>query len=386
MPAWNVHFALRVDSSRPSLIRNLAEVRAFAGVIQGIPLPPYIQQRLHALNIMRAVRGTTGIEGTELSEEEVIEVMEAPEGTPVLSGDREREERETRNAHALMQYVERILRDEPALPLTESLIRRFHVMLTDGIAYPNNEPGRYRTANVTAGDYRAPEHTDVPALMSGLVAWLYEGDGRELDPVVRAVVAHFLLVSIHPFGDGNGRTSRAVESFLLYQAGVNVRGFYSLANYYYQRRPEYVRLLNHVRFASDPDVTPFVDFALGGLASELREVHREVLDSVRIFAFRDFARETLLSEGRLGTKTGERQLMFLFDLVGEEVPLRDLQHGGHPLARFYRGVGAKTLSRDLNYLRDLGLLVVEQGVLRANIEQMDRFTGVVATTGFEPVT
>ena len=374
MPAWNVHFGLTVDASRPSLIRNLAEIRAFAGVIQGIPLPPYVERRLHALNIMRAVRGTTGIEGTELSEEEVEAVIGTPEGTPVLSGDREREERETRNAHALMEFVEGLLREEPALPLTESLIRRFHVMLTEGIAYPNNEPGRYRAANVAAGDYRAPEHTGVPALMSGLVSWLNEGSGRELDPIVRAVVAHFLLVSIHPFGDGNGRTSRAVESFLLYQAGVNARGFYSLANYYYQHRPEYVGLLNHVRFTSDPDVTPFVDFALRGLAAELREVHREVLASVRIFAFRDFARETLLGEGRLGTKTGERQLMFLFALVGEEVSLQDLRHGAHPLARFYRGVGAKTLSRDLNYLRDLGLLVVEQGVLRANVEQMDRFT------------
>lgn len=373
MPAWNVHFALAVDSARPSLIRNLAEIRAFAAVIQGIPLPPYVESRLHALNIMRAVRGTTGIEGTELSEEEVEAVIGAPEGTPVLTGDREREERETRNAHRLMQYVERILRDEPARPLTESLIRRFHVLLTEGIVYPNNEPGRYRTANVTAGDYWAPEHTSVPALMSDLVSWLNEGSGRGMDPIVRAVVAHFLLVSIHPFGDGNGRTSRAVESFLLYQAGVNARGFYSLANYYYQHRPEYVEMLNHVRFVSDPDVTPFVEFALGGLAVELKEVHREVLASVRIFAFRDFARETLLSEGRLGTKTGERQLMFLFALVGEEVSLRDLQHGAHPLARFYRGVGAKTLSRDLNYLRNLGLLVVEQGMLRANVEQMDRF-------------
>lgn len=374
MPVWNVHFTLAVDASRPSLIRNLAEIRAFAGVIRGIPLPPYIESRLHALNIMRAVRGTTGIEGTELSEEEVEAVIGAPEGMPVLTGDREREERETRNAHALMQYVERTLRDRPDQPLTESLIRRFHTILTEGIAYPNNEPGRYRTANVTAGDYRAPEHAHVPELMSDLVSWLNEGSGRALDPIVRAVVAHFLLVSIHPFGDGNGRTSRAVESFLLYQAGVNARGFYSLANYYYQHRPEYVHLLNHVRFASDPDVTPFVEFALGGLAAELREVHREVLSSVRIFAFRDFARETLLSEGRLGTKTGERQLMFLFALVGEEVPLRDLQHGAHPLARLYRGVGAKTLSRDLNYLRSVGLLALEQGVLRANVEQMDRFT------------
>ena len=57
LPLWNVHFTLAVDSARPSLIRSLAEIRAFAGVIQGIPLPPYVESRLHALNIMRAVVG-----------------------------------------------------------------------------------------------------------------------------------------------------------------------------------------------------------------------------------------------------------------------------------------------------------------------------------------
>lgn len=373
MPAWRVHFDLVVDASRPSLVQALAEIRAFASVVRGVPLPPSVQRRLHALNIMRAVRGTTGIEGADLSEEEVGAII-AASATPVLSGARQREELEARNANELMKRVERILREDPARPITESLVREFHVILTEGIPYPNNAPGKYRAFNVNVGDYRPPEHEDVPWLMANFVAWLNEGAGRGLDPIAQAVVAHFLLVSIHPFGDGNGRTSRGVESFLLYKAGVNVRGFYSLANYYYRNRAEYGEMLDRVRFVSDPNVTPFVEFALRGMVEELKDLHEEALAHVRLFAFRDFARETLEQAGRLGTKAGERQLGFLLALAGQEAPLRDLRSGAHPLARFYRRLGAKTLSRDLNYLRRLDLIVDDGGIVRANTERMVRFT------------
>ena len=69
MPRWDVHFEMRVNTRDPEVLRLLAKVEAMASVIRGIPIPPYVQNRLDSLNIMRAVRGTTGIEGTEVSEE-----------------------------------------------------------------------------------------------------------------------------------------------------------------------------------------------------------------------------------------------------------------------------------------------------------------------------
>lgn len=372
MPSWDVHFDLRVDASSPALVAHIAAIRATARTIGGIPIPPVVQQRLHALNIMRAVRGTTGLEGADLSEEEVQEVIGAHEGAPVLSPAQQREEKEVRNAHALMQFVEERLRAEPGQPLTEQLIRRFHSILTAGIAYPNNEPGKYRTAAVSAADYHAPDHASVPRLMAEFAAWLNEGAGRQLDPIVQAVIAHFLLVSIHPFGDGNGRTSRGVESFLLYKAGVNVRGFYSLANYYYLHRHEYVDMLTHVRFVSDPDATPFVRFALRGLESEMEQVHAELIAEFRIIAFKDFARERIGASGRLGRKTGERQLAFLLELVGQDVREQDLRRGAHPLARYYKGIGQKTLTRDLHALRDLHLITTESGIVSADLASMEQ--------------
>ena len=142
--------------------------------------------------------------------------------------------------------------------------------------------------------------------MAGFVRWFNTGMPTHWNPILRAIVAHFYVVSIHPFGDGNGRTSRAVESFLLYKAGVNVRGYYSLSNYYYQNRSEYIDSLNRVRPQEAFNLTPFVIFALKGLVQELEAVHEELLEEVRIIAFRDYAREILDRAGKLGTPAGAK--------------------------------------------------------------------------------
>lgn len=375
LPSWEVSFDLRLGVENRRIIEDLARIHALAGVIRAIPIPPSVQQRLDRLNILRAVRGTTGIEGTELSEEEVSRIMDAPPDTPALEVGREREEREARNAETLMRYVSNYVQNHPGEPLSESLLLRFHQILTQGIEYPHNEPGRYRNRPVTVGPYRPPSTgEEVRQLMAKFVQWLNTGPPAAWDPVLRAIVAHFYLVSIHPFGDGNGRTSRAVESFLLYQAGVNVRGYYSLANYYYWNRSEYVRHLNLVQLRGEQDLTPFVAFALRGLVQELELVHGEVLEVVKTIAFRDYAREFLADAGKLGTPAGERQLCFLTELPTAPVSLKELRAGVHPLSRLYRNLSPRTLTRDLNYLREQRLIALTGDEISARVDLMTRFT------------
>ena len=375
MPRWNVNFDLMVNRDHRELIQDLALIKSLSRTIREIPVPPSVQERLHTLNIVRAVRGTTGIEGTELTEEEVSNVLKSDVDSRVLPATRQREEREVRNANSLMRFVEQVLRTDPNLRLTERLICRFHEILTTGIDYEHNEPGRYRRLDVHVASYQPPQYEEIPGLMSEFVRWLDDDRGRSLDPVVRAVVAHFLLVSIHPFGDGNGRSSRAVESFLLYKAGVNVRGFYSLANYYYEHRSEYVRFLDEVRFGSDPDITPFVVFAMNGLTSELEQVHAELLSQLTIVSFRDYAFEEMSMSGRLRTRAGLRQFMFLLELGDQRVALDALMTGSHSLAALYSDVGRRTVYRDVNLLVGLDLIVVEDGVVRAKTEVTGEFTG-----------
>jgi Fic family protein len=371
---------MHVAVNKPSIVDRVAKVHALSSVIRGIPIPPHVQTRLDHLNILRAVRGTTGIEGSELSEEEVAAVLKAPTTGSVLPGNRSREEREVRNAETLMYRVAELLNEDPNALISERLIREFHEIITADIDYPHNVPGSYRSHAATAGNYLPPETAEeVRRLMAEFIEWFNGTEPAQWDPVIQAIVAHFYTISIHPFGDGNGRTSRAVESFLLYKSQVNARGFYSLANYYYRNRTAYVETLDHVRFRSDPDLTPFVEFALTGLVDELQAVHDEVLAEVRVISFRDFARETLLTQGKLGTAVGERQFLFLLMLGEQPVSLKQLRDGRHELSHLYSNVTTKTLMRDIRFLEQHDLVIIQGDDLRANLEIMTQF--MVARSG-----
>ncbi len=321
MPKWDVTFDLGIGLREPGLLQAVSRAEALAEVIRGVPIPPHLRTRFDRLNILRAVRGTTGIEGCDLTEEEVGRVLDATGGEAILTRAREREEREVRNAGRVLEFVASTLDKNPSQPVTEELICTLHRLTTEGIAYGSNVPGQYRVHGVTAGTYSPPGGDEVPRLMKEFVQWLNGGAAR-WPPIVRAIGAHFYLISIHPFGDGNGRTARAVESILLYQARVNACGFYSLANFYYRRRAEYIAMLDHVRFRSGDDLTPFVLLAARGLVEELESVHREILAEVTLIAFRDFARETLQTHGKLGTKAGERMFHFLLGLTRDSVGSR----------------------------------------------------------------
>lgn len=375
MPRWDVNFDMCLNDQYPKIVSCVAMAYALAGVIRDIPVPPYIKDKLDALNILRAVRGTTGIEGIELTEDEVRQIMESPHKKDVLPPSRSREEQEARNAQKVMSYVVRELTRDPDIPLTEKLICAIHRITTKDINYPDNIPGKYRTHDVSAGSYLPPRGTDVRKLMGMFTKWFNTDVRLAWDPIIRAIVAHFYVVSIHPFGDGNGRTARGVESFLLYQSGVNARSFYSLANYYYQHRQEYIQFLDHVRFQTNGDLTPFVLFALEGLVGELQQIHREVLSNVKIIAFRDYAREQLVLAGKLGSSAGERMINLLVYLSDEKVvSSKAIRSGNHTLSRLYHKLTTKTLSRDINFLRQHDLVIVEGDKLRANLDVMTRYT------------
>ena len=129
MPKWDVNFDMQLDLQNQELVSCVAKVDALASVICAIPIPPRTKEALDTLNILRAVRGTTGIEGTELTELEVRQIMESPPNKPVLPPSRHREEQEARNAEQLMYYVAKEVNRNRNLPLTESLVCKFHEII-----------------------------------------------------------------------------------------------------------------------------------------------------------------------------------------------------------------------------------------------------------------
>ena len=142
----------------------------------------------------------------------------------------------------------------------------------------------------------------------------------------------------------------------------------------YQNRADYIYHLNDIQTRGGVDLAPFASFALKGLVHELEVVHNEVLEEVRVLAFRDYARRTLADAGKLGNPAGDRQLQLLTELAGRPISVKALRSGSDPLARLYRGVTQRTLSRDLNYLREQNLVSLAGDELRARLDLMTQFT------------
>lgn len=70
---------------------------------------------------------------------------------------------------------------------------------------------------VYVSDHVPPPPTHLQVLMEDFVQWLNSPEAQRLHPIKYAALAHYKLVFIHPFADGNGRTARLLMNFLLMQ-------------------------------------------------------------------------------------------------------------------------------------------------------------------------
>ena len=163
-------------------------------------------------------------------------------------------------------------------PLTLADLMTMHRMVTDG-ARGEYAPGALRSLPVQVGRREvgglhmgAPTNW-LPRLMNEYVQFITSERLCSLHPVIHALVAHFFLVTIHPFGDGNGRVSRLLTAGILLQRGYNVHGgFYALSDYFYLNDIKYHSML-HKCWQSPPfDLTAFVAFGMEGFVMELRSI------------------------------------------------------------------------------------------------------------------
>ncbi len=220
---------------------------------------------------------STAIEGNPLDERQAFQIL--LQG--IASGDSN--EIEIANVERAYAVVAELASD-PSLRIDEGLIRSLNSLVLRDLDDPAaRQRGRYRPGPAHVADaqtravrYDAPPPEWVPALMEALeddlAGWL-ESD----NPLVAAAKAHFAIVSIHPFADGNGRTGRLVADLILECTGWSADGMLSLSSALLSRRREYYDALRETQgpdFVERVDVSPFVAFhteALIGAVAVLEE-------------------------------------------------------------------------------------------------------------------
>ena len=114
--------------------------------------------------------------------------------------------------------------------------------------------------------------------MRELVEWLRAE--QAIHPVLVAGIAQFQLVHIHPFVDGNGRTSRLLSTLCLYRAGYDFKRLFTISEYYDRDRAPSIAALQGVREA-DMDLTGWLEFFVTGLATQLQEVKTRGEQAIR---------------------------------------------------------------------------------------------------------
>ena len=100
--------------------------------------------------------------------------------------------------------------------------------------------------------YMPPQHpAEVERLMNNLERFINDDSDSDVDPLIKMAPMHHQFESIHPFYDGNGRTGRILNVLSLIQKGLLDIPVLYLSRYLIQNKPDYYRLLQHVRDTGD---------------------------------------------------------------------------------------------------------------------------------------
>jgi Fic family protein len=367
-------FEYKYDPVR--LFADLVMVEANKEAALNLVLPTEWKQQLDKLNRVRAVYGTTALEGNPLSEAEVSHQIDIVESVGNKSREvASREQQQIRNSALAQRWVkERFAPSSP--PMTVEDILHMHRMVTEYSDTKNNAPGKFRTFSVQVGSpdmggiHIGAPYGELPLIMEQYIRFINSREMTEGEhPVTRALLAHFFLVTIHPFGDGNGRVSRLVEAAILFQGNYNVHGFYGLSNYFYRNEVAYKTNLQKCRVGEPFDLQEFMEFGIRGFADELKGINNFIKTKLNRVVYRTMLiRAFNQRAGQRRRALNQREYNLLDFLISETEPtdpfspmpskriaLSDLIDSAYIQAA-YRKVTPRTFRRELIRLGQSGFI------------------------------
>ncbi|HMR89411.1 MAG TPA: DUF4172 domain-containing protein, partial [Saprospiraceae bacterium] len=156
-------------------------------------------------------------------------------------------------------------------PLTETRLLGWHHSLFESgySGYQQIDVAKFRSGGmkVVSGNFgrekihfEAPSAERVPQEMEQFLSWL--SNENIIDLVLKAMIAHFWFVTIHPFDDGNGRIARAILDMILAQSDNSKIRFYSLSNQIFNEHKRYNEIIEKTQ-KSTQDITLYLERFLG---------------------------------------------------------------------------------------------------------------------------
>ena len=281
MPLFKPNFTIT-----SSIANSLMRIEAAKVAVRHLPITPSVLATLRETARLFSTHYSTQIEGNRLTQDQVSHVLERTKHFP----GRERDEKEVLGYYAALEKAEHLALSPT--PVSEHHIRLLHALVMAG-GSTKVKPTPYRDAQNVISDsrtrkivYMPPEAKDVPSLMKSFVAWI-NNHSNDVPSPIRAGIAHYQFATIHPYYDGNGRTARILTTLLLHLGGYDLKGLYSLEEYYARNLLAYYDALtigpshNYYFGRVESDITPWVDYFCQGVAESFENVKKRAEEAAK---------------------------------------------------------------------------------------------------------
>lgn len=267
------------------LATSLMRIEAARQAVQDLPITPSVLATLRETARLYSTHYSTMIEGNRLTQEQVAKVIGQQQHFP----GRERDEKEVLGYYAALEKAEQIAASHA--PVSELHIQTLHgLVMAEGRR--KVKPTPYRDGQNVIRDsrsrgvvYMPPEAKEVPPLMKAMVFWVASSMKDLLPCPIRAGIAHYQFATIHPYYDGNGRTARLLTTLVLHMGGYDLKGLYSLEEYYARNLSAYYEALtigpshNYYEGRAQADITKWVQYFCDGVADSFENVRRRALEA-----------------------------------------------------------------------------------------------------------
>jgi len=257
------------------IVRLLTRISAAREVILNSPLIPKWEVALRREAIIHSAHSSTSIEGNRLSLKQVSELAQGREIIAIR-----KDKQEVLNYLSVLENIGKLAKRES---IFEKDILKIHRMVTKDTLDNPDDCGVYRNRYVIVGNrltgevfFRPPKNEEVPGLMKDLLNWINSKGAKEIEPIIESGIVHYEFVRIHPFIDGNGRTSRVLATLILYKRGFDAKQFFCLDDYYDSNRPEYYKALRSVD-QETLDLTHWLEYFVEGVNVSIDAVKERVV-------------------------------------------------------------------------------------------------------------
>lgn len=258
-------------------------IEAVKGKSLYLPLTAMVLHSLRESARLYTTHYSTMIEGNRLEPNQIVTVLKYQGHFP----GRERDEHEVKGYYAALSQVE--IWAKESISLTEKIVQTLHAIVMAG-GKLKVKPTKYRTEQNIIQDsktkkiiYMPPEAKDVKPLMCAMVDWINES--KDIPYPIKASIVHLQFATIHPYYDGNGRTARLLTTLILYLSGYDLKGLYSLEEYYARNLEAYYEAIhigishNYYQGRAKTDITKWVEYFVEGMANAFENVIEYMIEA-----------------------------------------------------------------------------------------------------------